>query len=118
MAIATLTVLAVSDEESRTTMAFTTFVLLQLVNVLAVRGGPAGILGRHQLTNRWVWAALGLVLAVQFAAVHGGVLRVLFDTTTLTLAERSPVAGVALFLAVANEVVVHARRITTAGRSG
>ena len=96
MTAATLTVLTVTDEATRTTMAFTTFVLLQLGNVLAVRGGSAGVFSRHLLTNRWVWGAVGLVLAVQVAVVHVGALQSLFDTTALS----GPQWGVAALLAV------------------
>jgi magnesium-transporting ATPase (P-type) len=35
-------------------------------------------------TNRWLWAAIGLVVAVQVAVVHVGVMQLLFDTMALS----------------------------------
>jgi P-type Ca2+ transporter type 2C len=83
MAVATLVVVATTGEETRGTMAFTTFVLLQLGNVVAVRGSRAGVLTRHLWTNRWVWSAIAMVLLVQVGVVHWAPLQSLFDTTAL-----------------------------------
>ena len=96
MAIGTLAVLATSDAATQQTMAFTTFVLLQLGNVLAVRGGTGPVLTRQLFTNRWVWLALGLVVAVQVAVVHVAALQGLFDTTALSATQWWTATGVAL----------------------
>lgn len=95
MTIVTLVVLGTTDDATRNTLTFTTFVLLQLANVLAVRGGTAGVFGRHMFTNRWVWAALALVLVVQVSVVHVGFMQSLFDTTSLTLGQWGTALGLA-----------------------
>ncbi|MBY5161005.1 cation-translocating P-type ATPase [Salsipaludibacter albus] len=84
MAAATLGVVVATDPETRTTMAFTTFVLLQLGNALAVRATTAGVLRRHLFTNRWLWGALALVLGGQVAVVHLPAAQALFDTVDLS----------------------------------
>ncbi len=66
------------------TMAFTTFVLFQFFNILNSRSDSASVFGQRTLTNRWLWAALGAVLALQVAVVHVGPLQRLFDTTSLS----------------------------------
>ena len=104
MAIVTLVVVAVTDEETRGTMAFTTFVLLQLGNVVAVRGTRAGVLSRHLWTNRWVWAAIGLVLVVQVGVVHWAPMQRLFDTTALSAGQWLVAAGAALLPILLAEV--------------
>jgi Ca2+-transporting ATPase len=92
MAVVTVVVLATSEGESQLTMTFTTFVLLQLANVLAVRSGASGVIGRHQFHNRWVWGAIALVLAIQIAVVHVGFMQDLFETVALS-GEQWLVAG-------------------------
>ena len=84
MTAVTLWVLASSGDETATTMAFTTFVMLQLGNVLAVRGAREGVFSRHLFTNRWVWGAIGLVLAVQVTVVHVPFMQGLFETVALS----------------------------------
>jgi Ca2+-transporting ATPase len=96
MAIGTLVVLATSDSTTQNTMAFTTFVLLQLGDVLAVRSGDSPVLTRQLFTNRWVWLALGLVVVVQVAVVHLGALQTLFDTTALSGGQWLTAGAVAL----------------------
>ncbi|MDX1621392.1 MAG: cation transporting ATPase C-terminal domain-containing protein, partial [Nitriliruptorales bacterium] len=118
MAIATLVVLTTTDESNQVTMAFTTFVLLQLGNVLAVRGGAAGVFGRHMFTNRWLWGAVGLVIAVQIAVVHTGVGQSLFDTTALSLQQWAVATGLGTLPIVATEVAIRTRGRAPAGTPG
>jgi len=65
------------------TLAFTTYVLFQVFNLLNVRSAETSVFSRRTLTNRWLWGALGAVLLLQVAVVHVPVLQELFDTTTL-----------------------------------
>ncbi|MGW7303683.1 cation-translocating P-type ATPase [Streptomyces sp. NPDC054829] len=99
MALGTVGLLALAREQVSTdtalTMAFTTFVLFQLVNSLSARvdGGP--LLGRHQLRNRTLWLCLGAVLVVQILAVHLPWARSVFGTVPLNAAQWAACAGTA-----------------------
>ncbi len=114
MTAVTLGVLAFTDGPAAGTLTFTTFVLLQLGNVLAVRGGRAGVFTRHLFTNRWVWAALGLVLVVQVAVVQVGVLQSLFDTTALSPAQWGLAAALATLPILVAEAQARIRRWSAA----
>jgi Ca2+-transporting ATPase len=66
------------------TLAFTTFVLFQLVNLLNVRDERGSAFG-PLLTRNWrLWAAIASVVALQAVAVHVPVAQSLFATTALT----------------------------------
>jgi len=69
------------------TLVFTTYVLFQLINLLNVRSHDRSVFARSTLTNRWLWTALAVVLALQVAVVHVPWLQGLFDTTALSLAQ-------------------------------
>ena len=86
------------------TMAFTTFVLLQVVNVLNVRSERASALHRRQEPNRWLAAANAGVVVLQVAVVHVPVLQDLFETVGLTLTQWSICAGTAVSVLVFDEV--------------
>ncbi len=65
------------------TMAFTTLVLAQLFNCFNARSDRTSAF--HALfTNRLLWAAIGLSLALQVAVVHLPFLNDAFDTTPLS----------------------------------
>ncbi len=66
------------------TLAFTTYVLFQVVNLLCVRSRARSVFSRRTLTNRWLWAAIVTVLALQVAVVHVSWLQQLFDTSALS----------------------------------
>lgn len=87
-----------------TTLAFTTFVLFQLFNVLNARLERASALSRHSFTNRWLWTALAGVLLLQIAVVHAPPLQSIFDTTALTLPQWCLAAGVASSILVLDEL--------------
>ena len=116
MTMATLTVVAVTPEVTRSTMAFTTFVLLQLGNVLAVRGGRHGVLHRHLFTNRWVWAAVALVLAVQVVVVHLPVAQGLFATTDLSGRQWTTAVAIGLLPLALAELTARATRLRRGSR--
>jgi P-type Ca2+ transporter type 2C len=68
------------------TMAFTTLMLLQLFNVLNARAGERSAF-KGLFTNRWVWAAIGLSLALQVAVIYTPFLQRAFSTASLNFAD-------------------------------
>ena len=65
------------------TMAFTTLMLFQIVNVFNARSDEQSAFA-HLFTNRWLWAAVGLSLALQVAVVYAPLLQRAFGTVALT----------------------------------
>ncbi len=103
MTIITLGLLNVADGEVGTdvalTMTFTTFVLLQMGNALAVRMPKGSVFSRHSLTNRFLWVSLATVVGVQVLVVEVPWLQGIFDTVGLTWAQWGIcVAAAALYL--------------------
>jgi P-type Ca2+ transporter type 2C len=75
------------------TMAFTTLVFFSLFTTFTARADEQSAF--HQLfTNRWLWGALALSLALQVAVVYMPALQVAFGTTDLSLADWSRCAMV------------------------
>jgi len=64
-------------------MAFTTLVLFQLFNVFNSRSDERSAF-RGLFRNRWLWAAVGLSLALQVAVVHVPFLQAAFSTARLS----------------------------------
>jgi P-type Ca2+ transporter type 2C len=65
------------------TMAFTTLMLFQLFNVFNARSDELSAFTRL-FTNRWLWAAVGLSLALQVLVVYVPFLQQAFGTLALT----------------------------------
>jgi P-type Ca2+ transporter type 2C len=65
------------------TMAFTTLMLFQIVNVFNARSDQHSAFA-HLFANRWLWAAVGLSLALQVAVVYVPLLQRAFGTVGLT----------------------------------
>ena len=65
------------------TMAFTTLMLFQIVNVVNARSDDTSAFV-HLFTNYWLWIALGLSLALQVAVVYVPFLQQAFGTVALT----------------------------------
>ncbi|MBS0196519.1 MAG: cation-translocating P-type ATPase [Planctomycetes bacterium] len=65
------------------TMAFTTLVLFQLFNVFNARSDVRSAF-EGAFSNRWLWAAVGVSLALQAAVIHVPLLRSAFSTTNLS----------------------------------
>jgi len=86
------------------TMAFTTFVLLQMANAVSVRAGSGSIFSRHTFTNGVLWLALGGVVLVQVLVVQVPALQTVFDTVGLTAAQWGVCVGAALVFVAAEEV--------------
>ena len=76
-----------ADPLFATTLAFTTFVLYQVFNLLNVRSPNHSVFNRQTLTNRAVWVALLAVVVLQILVVNVGFLQDFFDTTALTAGE-------------------------------
>ena len=68
------------------TMAFTTLMIFQLFNVFNARSDETSAF--HGLfTNAWLWAAIGLALALQAAVVYLPVLQQAFSTVSLSASD-------------------------------
>jgi len=65
------------------TMAFTTLMLFQIVNVVNARSDEESAFKRL-FTNRWLWGAIALSLALQVAVVYVGFLQQAFGTAPLS----------------------------------
>jgi Ca2+-transporting ATPase len=65
------------------TMAFTTLVLAQLFNVLNARSDERSAFA-HLFTNRWLWGAIGLSLALQALVLYVPVMQRAFGTVALS----------------------------------
>jgi Ca2+-transporting ATPase len=89
MAAGTLGVLAfgieTGTEDHALAMAFTTFVLFQVFNALCARSETASVFRRDTLRNGKLWVALGVVVALQVAAVHVEAIQGVVGTTEFTL---------------------------------
>jgi Ca2+-transporting ATPase len=89
MAAGTLGVLTfgieTGNEDHALALAFTTFVLFQVFNALCARSETASVFGRDTLRNAKLWVALGVVVALQVAAVHVDAVQGVFGTADLTL---------------------------------
>jgi magnesium-transporting ATPase (P-type) len=84
------------------TVAFTTLVLAQLFNCFNARSDRTSAF-RHLFTNRLLWGAIALSLALQVAVVHLSLLNDAFDTTPLTLGDWLLCAGLASVVLWADE---------------
>jgi Ca2+-transporting ATPase len=76
----------VGDLPRAQTMAFTTLMLFQLFNVVNARSDEASAFARLW-TNRWLWAAIGLSVALQAAVIYVPVLQRAFGTVALDAGE-------------------------------
>ena len=106
-------------EEART-MAFTTLVLAQLFNCFNARSDRTSAF--HRLfTNRWLWAAIALSVALQVAVVEVGLLNDAFGTTPIGLGDWLICAALASGVLWATELKklvarsIRARRSAAAG---
>ena len=65
------------------TMAFTTLMLFQMINVFNARSDEQSAFA-HLFTNRWLWAAVGSSIALQVAVVSVPLLQRAFGTVALS----------------------------------
>ena len=107
MATGTLAVLtgglAVLPREQAVTLAFTTFVLFQVVSALTVRSPHLSVFHARTLTNRALWLALGFILVVQGVVVSVPLAQGVFDTVSLTPALWLVAAATACLLLAVDE---------------
>ncbi len=114
MAVGTLSVLAygtaVLPSEQANTLAFTTFVLFQVVSALTVRSPRQSVFAARTLTNRSLWIALTFIVAVQVVLVHVPAVQGLFETVALSPGQWLLAGATACMLLVADEVRKLVRR--------
>ena len=82
------------------TMAFTTLMLFQLFNVINARSDEESAF-RGLFKNRWLWAAVGLSLALDVAVIYTPLLQKAFSTVSLNIGDWmicSTIASSALWL--------------------
>jgi Ca2+-transporting ATPase len=108
MAVATLGVLVWALEQGpqdwALTLAFTTFVLLQLFNALNVRAETTSAFNAQLFTNWRLWAALAAVLSLQVLATRWGPARQVFHTAALSAADWALAAALASSILWTEEV--------------
>ena len=101
------------DREVALTMAFSTFVLYQMVNSFLVRAGDRSVFSTYSLSNRPLLYALAAVIGMQVAIVHVPFLQNIFETVSLSLTEWGWVAITPLSLLVFEEL----RKLVVRSRS-
>ena len=97
------------------TMAFTAFVVAQLVNVFSARSETETVFARYTFRNGWLWASVIGVLLLQIGITEVPFMESLFDTQALTFAQWMLCFLPALLLLVSVEIwkaVGRARRRT------
>jgi Ca2+-transporting ATPase len=108
MMVGTLTVFHVArqnvDDTVAQTMAFTTFVVMQLFNVLNARSETRSVFGRDTFRNGKLWLAVAAVALLQVLVTTWSALQSVFDTTALTLDQWLVCVGVAAGVLVVEEV--------------
>jgi Ca2+-transporting ATPase len=91
-------------------MAFTTLMLAQLFNTLNARSDERSAFV-HLFTNRWLWASIGLSLALQVLVLYVPAMQRAFGTIGLSAADWLRCVAVAssvLWLREASKVVTRA----------
>jgi len=91
-------------EDIALTMAFTAFVLQQMVNVFNSRTEDGSVFCRYTFTNWRLWAVVGGVVVLQALATTWKPLQSLFGTEHLTWAQWGVAVGVALSVLVVEEL--------------
>jgi Ca2+-transporting ATPase len=86
------------------TMAFTAFVLAQLVNVFNARSETRSLFTRYSLTNWRLWVVVACVFVLQVAATELEFFRDVFDTAQLSVGQWGLCLLVPLGLLIAVEV--------------
>ena len=93
------------------TMAFTTLMMFQLLNVFNARSDERSAF-EGLFTNRWLWAAVGLSLALHVAVVYAPFLQQAFSTVALGFGDWLACAATAssvLWLREASKAITRAR---------
>jgi Ca2+-transporting ATPase len=98
-------------------MAFTTLMMFQIFNTLNSRSDDRSAF-RGLFTNRWLWAALGLSVALQFVVLYVPPLQQAFGTTGLSARDWLRCVAVASSVLWLSELTKLAGRARTAIPSG
>ena len=104
------------SEEIALTMAFTAFVLQQMVNVFNSRHEAHTVFSRYTFTNPRLWAAVGTVVVLQILATTWGPMQSIFGTTDLNAVQWAACVGVAATILLADEVTKVVRRLLGIGQ--
>lgn len=96
---------------SATTMAFMTLGLSQIFHVFNARSQIRSAFTERLFTNAWLWAAVGICLVLQAAAVYVPLLQRVLRTVPPTLPEWGVIAICSLLPVFVVEVVKFAQRI-------
>jgi Ca2+-transporting ATPase len=92
------------DEATGLTMAFTVFVLFQMVNVFNARTEYGTVFSRYVFTNGKLWLAVIGVCVLQYLATAWGPMQSLFGTEYLTPGQWALCFAVALSVLLAEEL--------------
>jgi Ca2+-transporting ATPase len=85
-------------------MTFTTFVLLQMANVLNARSAHTTVFSKYSFSNGKLWGAIAIVAVLQVLAVRWGPMQRLFDTETLGVEQLALCFAVAVAIIPAEEI--------------
>jgi P-type Ca2+ transporter type 2C len=105
------------DADAARSLTLTAFVLMQVFNALNVRSEYGTVLTRQLFTNRPLWGALGVVVALQAVAVSAPFANKLLDTAPLSATQWAVAVGAGMTLLVVDEVGKQIARAATK-RSG
>jgi Ca2+-transporting ATPase len=101
------------------TMAFTTLMLFQMFNVINARSDEQSAFV-DLFTNRWLWAAIGVSVALQVVVVYMPFLRRAFGTVPLTAGDwvlSTAVASSVLWLREVTKLIGRATRWRSVARA-
>jgi Ca2+-transporting ATPase len=99
----------VGDLRYAQTMAFTTLMLAQLFNVFSSRSDERSAFV-NLFSNRWLWGALGISLALQALVLYVPVLQAAFGTVGLSAADWGRCTAFASVVLLVSEVAKLATR--------
>ena len=100
-----------------TTMAFMTLALTQVFHVFNARSQRRSAFTSRLFTNGWLWAAVGMCLILQAAAVYLPLLQKVLHTVPPTTSEWGVIAGCSLLPVVVVELVKVIQRVVAKGTS-
>ena len=87
------------------TMAFITLALAQVFHAFDARSQRRSIFTSRLFTNSWLWAAVGVCIILQIAAVYVPLLQKVLQTVPPTMAEWGVILGCSLLPVVVVEMV-------------
>jgi P-type Ca2+ transporter type 2C len=101
-----------------TTMAFMTMALSQVFHVFNARSQTRSAFTSRFFTNKWLWGAIGICLALQCAAVYVPLLQLVLHTVPPTTVEWGVIAACSLLPLAVVELVKFARLASKHSGSG